>query len=59
MWEPRRLTTLLAFMACYRDSFTFFHKEIVLADLDRIDLAKDEDEWRALVITVVTFWVSI
>jgi hypothetical protein len=24
MWEPRRLTTLWAFMACYRDSFTFF-----------------------------------
>jgi hypothetical protein len=23
MWEPRRLTTLWAFMACYRDSFTF------------------------------------
>jgi hypothetical protein len=24
MWEPRRLTTLWAFMACYMDSFTFF-----------------------------------
>jgi hypothetical protein len=24
MWEPRRLTTLWAFMACYRDSFTIF-----------------------------------
>jgi hypothetical protein len=23
MWEPRRLTTLLASTACYRDSFTF------------------------------------
>jgi hypothetical protein len=22
-WEPRRLTTLWAFMACYKDSFTF------------------------------------
>jgi hypothetical protein len=22
MWEPRRLTTLWAFTACYRDSFT-------------------------------------
>jgi hypothetical protein len=22
MWEPRRLTTLWAFMACYKDSFT-------------------------------------
>jgi hypothetical protein len=23
MWEPRRLTTLWAFTACYRDSFTY------------------------------------
>jgi hypothetical protein len=23
MWEPRRLTTVWAFTACYRDSFTF------------------------------------
>jgi hypothetical protein len=23
MWEPRHLTTLWAFTACYRDSFTF------------------------------------
>jgi hypothetical protein len=25
MWEPRRLTNLWAFAACYRDSFTFFY----------------------------------
>jgi hypothetical protein len=25
MWEPRLLTTLLASMACYKDSFTFFY----------------------------------
>jgi hypothetical protein len=24
MWKPRRLTTLRASTACYRDSFTFF-----------------------------------
>jgi hypothetical protein len=24
MWEPRRLTTLWAVMACYRDGFIFF-----------------------------------
>jgi hypothetical protein len=24
MWKPRRLTTLWASTACYRDSFTFF-----------------------------------
>jgi hypothetical protein len=25
MWEPRRLTTLWASMACYRDSFSFLN----------------------------------
>jgi hypothetical protein len=25
MWEPRRLTTLWASTACYRDSFPFLH----------------------------------
>jgi hypothetical protein len=24
MWEPRRLTTLWASTACYRDNFTFY-----------------------------------
>jgi hypothetical protein len=24
MWDPHRLTTLWASMACYRDSFTFY-----------------------------------
>jgi hypothetical protein len=28
MWEPRRLTTLWAFMACYKDSFTFTKKNV-------------------------------
>jgi hypothetical protein len=28
MWEPRRLSTLWAFMACYRDSFTFLHEHL-------------------------------
>jgi hypothetical protein len=27
VWEPRRLTTLWAFTACYRDSFTFLPTE--------------------------------
>jgi hypothetical protein len=30
MWEPRRLTTLWAFKACYRDSFTFFTFFIIM-----------------------------
>jgi hypothetical protein len=25
MWEPRRLTILWAFTACYRDTFTFYY----------------------------------
>jgi hypothetical protein len=29
MWEPRRLTTLWAFTACYRDSFIFFFTMVV------------------------------
>jgi hypothetical protein len=28
MWQPRRLTTLRAFMACYRDSFMFLGLDI-------------------------------
>jgi hypothetical protein len=32
MWDPRRLTNLWAFMACYRDSFTFLPYEN--ADMD-------------------------
>jgi hypothetical protein len=30
MWDPRRLTTLLAFMAFYRDSFTFTVVKIIV-----------------------------
>jgi hypothetical protein len=44
MWEPRRLTTLWAFTACYRDNFfkkiTGAHnKQIVVeqAEKDRLD----------------------
>jgi hypothetical protein len=30
MWEPRRLTTLWASTACYRDSFTFLLLQVIL-----------------------------
>jgi hypothetical protein len=30
MWEPRRLTTLWAFTACNKDSFTFYSYVIVI-----------------------------
>jgi hypothetical protein len=29
MWEPRRLTTLWASTACYRDSFTFLRAKVI------------------------------
>jgi hypothetical protein len=32
MWEPRRLTTLWASTACYRDGFTFFSYSFNLAE---------------------------
>jgi hypothetical protein len=28
MWEPQRLTTLLASTACYSDSFTFISRQL-------------------------------
>jgi hypothetical protein len=28
IWEPRRLTLLWAFTACYRDSFNFTHSTV-------------------------------
>jgi hypothetical protein len=28
MWDPQRLTTLWAFKACYRDTFTYFYRVI-------------------------------
>jgi hypothetical protein len=33
MWEPRRLTTLLAFTACYRDNFTYIKMSSSLDDV--------------------------
>jgi hypothetical protein len=30
MWDPRRLTTLWASTACYRDSFTFYYLDVSL-----------------------------
>jgi hypothetical protein len=32
-------------------------RERGLGGMDRIDLSKDMDQWRALVNTVMTFWV--
>jgi hypothetical protein len=32
-------------------------KQLWLIDLERINLTQDEDHWRSLVVTVVTFWI--
>jgi hypothetical protein len=45
MWDPQRLTTLWAFTACYRDSFTFFYllwtmKSISMKYLGHMELIK-------------------
>jgi hypothetical protein len=57
MWEPRRLTTLWAFTASYRDSFTFlpYLKEIAYDDVYWIHPAQDRDQRPAVVNTVMNF----
>jgi hypothetical protein len=40
IWEPRRLTTLWASTACYRDSFTFLPAWSIAA-------ARGTEEWEA------------
>jgi hypothetical protein len=49
MWEPRRLTTLWAFTACYKDNFTFF-----LITLDYLFLGCDA----VYILVWVTFLLS-
>jgi hypothetical protein len=33
MWEPRNLTTLWVFTACYRDSFTFTFTRLIQREI--------------------------
>jgi hypothetical protein len=43
MWEPRRLTTLWAFTACYRDSFAFcFYLNKVNITVKRVTCTQKE-----------------
>jgi hypothetical protein len=56
MWDPQRLTTLWAFTACYRDSFTFTYLT-GWGGMDWIDLVQDRDQWRALANTVMNLRV--
>jgi hypothetical protein len=59
MCDPRRLTILWAFMACYRDSFSFKmdRRKIGWGGINWIDLAQDRDQWRALVNTLISLRV--
>jgi hypothetical protein len=62
MWEPRRLTTLWASTACYRDSFTFSFFIIIKGigwEVVGLDLSGsfDLDKCRALVSTVTNLWL--
>jgi hypothetical protein len=42
MWEPRRLTTLWAFMACYMDSFfTFFRPLLIIQFYSKFQVLDD------------------
>jgi hypothetical protein len=48
MWEPRRLTTVWASTACYRDSF-YFHITFLLENLKREYNLKDPSLRRRVV----------
>jgi hypothetical protein len=52
MWEPRRHTTIWAFTACYRDSFTFFFTMETCVGVEVYSpmhpLTLDGCEWSAL-----------
>jgi hypothetical protein len=55
MWEPRRLTTLWAFTACYRDSFTFHNIRNIVTYFSfgrQISL----DSYEILVPKWILFW---
>jgi hypothetical protein len=53
IWEPQRLTTLWAFMACYRDSFTFLPLPIALHPAAGEPWSRNREIAR---ITLYTIW---
>jgi hypothetical protein len=47
MWKPRRLTTLWAFTACYRDSFTFlltYSKLVIYSLTAHFHINRNDDQ---------------
>jgi hypothetical protein len=42
----------------WEDNIRMDLREIGWGGMDRIDLAQDRDQWRALVNTVINSWVS-
>jgi hypothetical protein len=58
MWEPRRLTTLWAFMACYRDSFTVRFIIHYYTEIRQIKLGTFIIISRKHVITMRWRWIS-
>jgi hypothetical protein len=53
MWEPRRLTTLWAFTASYKDSFTFFLNMLVTSLITFIFFLKICYEYQHVVIYLI------
>jgi hypothetical protein len=48
MWKPRRLTTLWASTACYRDSFTFFYVYILASENNDLERCGRKPSWLIL-----------
>jgi hypothetical protein len=44
MWEPQHLTTLWAFTACYRDSFTFTSNNINIRFEELLEITEHKNQ---------------
>jgi hypothetical protein len=47
MWEPRRLTTLCVFTACWRDSFTFFYLLVGWCSVNFLNLYRGHTQFKS------------
>jgi hypothetical protein len=60
MWEPRPLTPLWAFTACYRDSFTFFFfTKVALTGKHTGHASYNKPRWFTLIIKCIYYNSSI